>query len=197
MKINIKGCINGVLIVIGVAIAITLIIYSIFWFYVIINRQPLSQIPSPPQKPVSIVGIEIGVGFHAAEPIVMVYGGKEYKYLGSSTESLWEPVEEISFIRNDVCESRIINKFEKQIGEITQCMKANTFGEWCPSPDYYFVLSSNGDIWKYKKDYPCSTINVPLSFLSGVFLGIIIAIVYLIRKRSNRKIADMPNPRST
>jgi hypothetical protein len=100
-------------------------------------------------------------------------------------------------MRNDECESRIINKFEKQIGEIAQCMKAKTFGEWCPSPDYYFVLSLNEDIWKYQRNYPCSTINVPLSFLSGVIVGIIIAIVYLLRKRSNGKIADMPNPRST
>jgi hypothetical protein len=85
MKRNIKGCINGVLIVIGVAIAITLIIYSISWVYVIINRDPLAQIPSPPQKPISISGLEIGSGFHTADPIVRIYGGKEYKYLGSGT----------------------------------------------------------------------------------------------------------------
>lgn len=176
--------------VLGVALAITALSYSVSWMIVIRDRQPPVQLPSPPQKPLSITGVEVGAGFHAADPILLVQGGEEYKYLESTTDPSWEPVAEVSMIREDDCERNFSRKIEDQAGEITQCVKATTFGEWCPSPIYYYALSADGNLWMYRKDFPCSTINLPISFLIGLLVGVSVTVFFfskrMIKKRTSR-----------
>jgi hypothetical protein len=66
---------NSLIIVLGTSIAFASISYLVSWLCVLANRQPPSLLPSPPLEPVSIVAIEIGTGFEAADLIVEVDSG--------------------------------------------------------------------------------------------------------------------------
>jgi hypothetical protein len=160
--------------------------FLLVWGNTILNRNPPSPIPNPPEKIDKLVGIETGKGFWVIDPVIMSMNGNEFIYLDSLTSEHWEPINRIEELQNEKCEPKYVRLFEKYAGDIVVCTKAYSMGEWCPGPIGYYAQSSSDIIWQYKKERLCFFGALPIVLFAGIFLLIIGFIVRIVASYQNR-----------
>ncbi len=164
--------------------------FLVIWGNILLNKQPPSPLPLPPEQIDKLIGIETGTGFWVTDPVVVSVNGNEFIYLDSLTDEYWESIYQHEELRNDQCESKFVRLFEKNAGDIVICMKASSVGEWCPGPIGYYAQSSSGIIWSYKKELPCIIGTLPIVLLIGTFI-LIVAFIVSITNNKQKRVKDI------
>ena len=184
------------------SIGFSLIMLTLCGTTALIVNKPPDPLPSPPEKIERLLGIYTG-GLEVTDPVILSVDGKEYIYLDSLVSEEWEPIDEYPLyeeyypLEKNECERIVTNIFEKKAGEIVDCMKASSVGEWFPGPIGYYAVNSTGNIWRYKSYFAFNRLFF-LFLLIGVVLGLLIAIINSTKEeRETPTKKPPPNPRFT
>lgn len=109
-------------------------------------------------------------------------------YVNEWSSGTWQVSElsEGAIHPGDICGENIVKRFERTIGELSDCYTIDVPSEWCPGPIASFAIDRQGNVWQMAQPQLCfftALFVVPIVTGIGLVAGIILVLLrWLITK---------------